>query len=136
MTISTLPVIQTDFTRRSPQWKSASWEDYLIARDEQTNERVRLFFYEGYLLAIDMGWEGIDHATISDLFTMIFGFWFAQRPEQIFSSLGRCLLEKASKKLAAAPDLVLYLGEDFPRIESKKPAFINLDSWRVPNLVG
>ncbi len=136
MTVSIAPVIQTEFTKISPQWQPASWEDYLTARDEQTIDRVRLFFHRGNLLAIDMGWEGIDRATISDLFTMLFYIWFAQRPEQIFSSLGRCLLEKASQEIAAAPDLVLYLGENYPRREPGTSRRIDLERWRVPNLVG
>ncbi|MDY6803961.1 MAG: Uma2 family endonuclease [Cyanobacteriota bacterium] len=136
MTVSIAPVIQTEFPKTLPKWQPASWEDYLAARDEQKLERVRLFFHQGHLLAIDMGWEGIDHATISDLFTMLFYIWFAGQPEKTFSSLGRCLLEKASTKVAAAPDLVLYLGDNYPRREPGATRRIDLDMWRIPDLVG
>ena len=56
-----------------------------------------------------MGAEGLNYANVSDLFIMVLGFWFAQHPDQIFNSFGRCLLE-IPKKRAGAPDIVLYLG--------------------------
>lgn len=116
------------------EWKAATWEDYLSYRDNPNTETLKLFFYRNKLFA-EMGTEGINHATICDLFTLVFGFWFSQNPEQIFSSLGRCLLEKPPQQ-AAAPDLVLYLGEDFPRWQSGQRRYINLNEWQVPNLVG
>jgi len=45
------------------------------------------FFHRDRILLIDMGAEGIQHANISDLFTILFYIWFSQRREQIFSSL-------------------------------------------------
>ncbi|HEY9849596.1 MAG TPA: Uma2 family endonuclease [Leptolyngbyaceae cyanobacterium] len=116
-------------------WKPATWEDYLVYRDDRTNNRMRLFFHINRLLVIDMGWEGINHAIINELFTLIFGFWFIQRPEQIYSLLGGCLLEKAPKQ-SGAPDLVLYLGDDYPRWQEGEPRRIDLNRWRVPNLIG
>ncbi len=116
------------------EWQTATWEDYLAYRDNPHAEIFRLFYYQNKLFA-EMGTEGINHATICDLFTMLFILWFNQKPEQIFSSLGRCLLEKPPKQ-AAAPDLVLYLGEDFPRWQPGERRYINLNEWRVPNLVG
>ena len=116
-------------------WKSATWEDYLAVRDNPKTERMRIFFDSDRLLLIEMGWEGINHAAISDLFTIIFYIWFSQMSEQRFSSLGRCLLEKAPQK-AAAPDLVLYLGEDYPRWQPGEKRRIDLDVWPVPHLVG
>ena len=135
MTATTPPLNSTTFTKTVHQWKKASWSDYLAYRDDPSNERMRLFFHRGYLLVIDMGWEGIDHATFSDLFTMLFFSWFSQRPGEIFSSLGRCLLEKPQLQ-AGAPDLVLYLGEDYPRWQPPQKRRINLEQWRVPNLIG
>ena len=82
-----------------------------------------------------MGWEGIDHATICDLFTLVFGFWFSAHPQQTASSLGRCRLER-SNQAARAPDLVLYLGENYPRWQPGEPRRIDLNQWRVPDLVG
>lgn len=126
-------VIQKYPTKTIHIWKPATWEDYLTYRDN--SNKVRLFFHRGYLLVIDMGGEGINHAIVSDLFTMLFFIWFSQKPEQVFSSLGRCLMEKPNTK-AGAPDLVLYLGEDYPRWQPGEARRIDLNQWRVPNLVG
>ena len=117
-----------------PQWQPATWEDYLAYRDDPTPERVRLFFNQGYLF-VDMGSEGIDHARFRELFTMVFAFWFSRKPGQTFDSLGGCLIEKPNKQ-AASPDLVLYIGEGFPRWQQGELRRINLAQWRVPDLVG
>lgn len=116
-------------------WQRASWDDYVCDRDRLPADQYRLFFHQGYLLITKMGWEGINHATICDLFTIILGFWFSLHPEQVASSLGRCLLEK-EKETAGAPDLVLYLGDDYPRWQPDQPRRIELDRWRAPDLVG
>lgn len=117
------------------EWHQAQWGDYVRYRDSLPPDQYRLFFHQGYLLITEMGWEGINHATICDLFTIILGFWFSIHPEQIASSLGRCLIEK-DKDTAGAPDLVLYLGDDYPRWESGQPRRIDLNQWRAPDLVG
>lgn len=116
-------------------WQRASWDDYVCDRNHLPPDQYRLFFHQGYLLITEMGWEGINHATICDLFTIILGFWFSIHPEQIASSLGRCLLEK-ERETAGAPDLVLYLGNDYPRWQPGQPRRIDLNQWRAPNLVG
>ena len=81
-----------------PQWQSATWDDYLRHRDNLIKERVRIFFDGNYLWidqGIDgMGAEGINHARVSDLITMLIGFWFSRFPEPKAESMGRCLLEK------------------------------------------
>lgn len=82
-----------------------------------------------------MGWEGINHATICDLFIILLGFWFSLYSEQVASSLGRCLIEK-DKETAGAPDLVLYLGDDYPRWQPGQPRRIDLSQGRPPDLVG
>lgn len=71
MTASIPTVIETNPTEIHI-WKPATWEDYLTYRDDPTTEKVRLFFHHEYLLVLDMGGEGINHAVISDLFTMLF----------------------------------------------------------------
>jgi Uma2 family endonuclease len=134
MTASASTGIQTISPTPFPQWKSATWEEYLTWRDNPTTERVRLFFNQGQLL-IDMGSEGINHASVSDLFTLLLGFWFSQYREQTAASFGRCLIEKP-KTQAAAPDLVLYIGEGVPQWQSGEPRRIDLTQWRVPDLVG
>ncbi len=134
MTTSTTTGIQSVLTTAFYQWKPATWEDYLAYRDAETAERVRLFFHQDRLL-IDMGSEGINHATVSDLFTALFFIWFSRFPDRTAASFGRCLLEKV-KTQAAAPDLVLYIGEGVPQWQSGERRRIDLDRWRVPDLVG
>ncbi len=134
MTASTPTGIQTISPTTFPQWKPATWEEYLTWRDDPTPERVRLFFNQGQLL-IDMGSEGINHASVIDIFTLMLGFLFSQYREQTAASFGRCLIEKP-KTQAAAPDLVLYIGEGVPQWQSGEPRRIDLTQWRVPDLVG
>ncbi|MEG3439755.1 Uma2 family endonuclease [Pannus brasiliensis CCIBt3594] len=120
----------TDF----PRWRSATWEDYLRYRDDPKPERTRLFFTGKFLLVI-MGGEGINHSKVNDLFIAILFYWFSRFPDRSAESLGRCLLEKAPDR-AAAPDLVLYIGEDVPRWTDGEPRRIDLNRWRAPDLVG
>ncbi len=82
-----------------------------------------------------MGGEGINHAAVSDLFTMIFAFWAMHHPEILYNSFGRCLIDQPQTQ-ACAPDLVLYVGEDFPRWQEGQPRLIDLMRSRIPNLVG
>jgi Uma2 family endonuclease len=118
-----------------PKWQPATWENYLVYRDDsKIDDRVRLFFNDNYLL-VDMGNEGINHARVSDLFTLLFGFWFSYFTDKIADSLGRCLLQKPNTQ-AASPDLVLYIGEGVPQWQEGEPRLIDLSKWRVPNLVG
>lgn len=117
-----------------PKWQQATWKDYLACCDDPALEQTRLFFNRGYLL-IDMGNEGINHARFNNLFTMLFAFWFALKPEKIFDDLGGCTIEKP-KRQAASPDKVLYIGEGSPRWQEGEPRRINLNQWRVPDLVG
>jgi Uma2 family endonuclease len=116
------------------QWNDATWDDYVALRDAPIGERMRLAFDRGRLW-IDMGGEGINHAGVSDLMPMLFAFWAVQHPEETCSSLGRCLIEKPEFQ-ASSPDLVLYIGVDYPKWQEGEPRRINLTKWRVPNLVG
>lgn len=116
------------------QWQKATWDDYVAYRDNPNLDEVRLFFNEGNLF-VDMGNEGINHSRFNDLLTMIFFSWFARQPDIIFDSLSGCLIEKSNQR-AASPDKVLYLGENSPQWERGEPRRLNLDKWRVPDLVG
>jgi Putative restriction endonuclease len=49
--------------------------------------------------------------------------------------LGGCLIEKRNTQ-AASPDLVLYVGENIPQWQEAEPGRIDLNQWRVPDLVG
>ncbi|MBW4481718.1 MAG: Uma2 family endonuclease [Tildeniella torsiva UHER 1998/13D] len=123
-------------SRKIPQdqWHRATWADYVALRDDPSPERIKLAFNEGWLW-VTIGAEGISHAAVSDLFIMILGSWAIQHPAQAFSSLGRCLLERA-KVRASAPDLILYAGPNYPRWQTGEPRRIDLNQARVPDLVG
>lgn len=118
-------------------WQLATWQDYLNYRDDPNPDtaKARLFFNIDQLLITDMSGEGINHSSFNQLLSIIFGFWFIQFPEQEFKLLGGCLIEKP-KIRAASPDLVLYLGENFPVWQEGESRFISLDKWQVPDLVG
>ncbi len=131
---STTPVAPT-LSLAAPQWTPATWDDYLAWRDNPNLDKdVRLFFNEGYLW-VDMGNEGINHARFNELFTLVFGFWFARQPGVLVDSLGGCVLERPNVR-SAAPDKILYVGGGSPQWAEEEPRRINLDNWRVPDLVG
>ncbi|MEO0408037.1 MAG: Uma2 family endonuclease [Cyanobacteria bacterium P01_A01_bin.135] len=119
------------------QWHPATWEDYCALRDafdhDSRPKQGKLAFDRGWLW-VGMG-EGINHASFSDLLTSLLFLWAIQHPEQSFSSLGRCLLEKPQTQ-ACALGLVLYVGEETPRWREGDPRRIDLSTWRVPDLVG
>lgn len=117
-----------------PQWKPATWEDYLSYINNRHLEIANITFDQGYLW-IDMGNEGINHARFNELLTLIFGFWFALQPDVLVDFLGGCVIEKPNQR-AASPDKVLYIGENSPKWQEGEPRRINLDQWRVPDLVG
>jgi Uma2 family endonuclease len=117
----------------APQWQPATWADYERSRDAMTEGEGRLFFHEGYLW-IDMGGEGINHARFNRLLGLVLFVWFTQRSDQSYDDLGGCQLEKTDHQ-AAAPDAVIYIGQDFPQWQSDESRFINLDRCRVPDLV-
>ena len=117
-------------------WQTAQWEDYLAERDrpyDQENKQ-KIYFYQNRLF-LEMGAEGINHAKVSDLFTMLF-FVLSMQSEIPLYSLGRCLLEQPSTKIAAAPDLILYTGETEPKWQEGDRRYLNLDEWGMPALVG
>jgi Uma2 family endonuclease len=124
--------IIVDPPARINSWRSATWSEYL-ERIENLGEQERVFFNLDTIW-IDMGNEGINHARFNELFTLIFGFWFFRQPDVKFDLLGGCVLEKPQTQ-SAAPDKVLYLGGDSPRWQSGEPRRVNLDLWRVPDLV-
>jgi Uma2 family endonuclease len=116
-----------------PQWQPATWEDYVRSRDRLTEGSGRFFFNSGYLL-IDMGGEGINHARFNRLLGLVLYIWFSQQSDLAYDDLGGCQLEKAGQQ-AAAPDAVIYIGKDFPQWQTGESRFVNLDRWRVPDLV-
>ncbi|MCX5962280.1 MAG: Uma2 family endonuclease [Cyanobacteria bacterium] len=132
-------MIATSLTPTSSKitlWQPASWADYERQRDKsETSDRHRLYFHNGYLWVNDMGWEGIGHARVHDLFTAILTIWFLLHPDQKAETFGGALLEKPGYQ-AAAPDLVLYLGDGAPTWKEGQSRHIDLNTWRIPDLVG
>jgi Uma2 family endonuclease len=119
-----------------PQWQPATWADYERHRDDpKAPDRLRLFFNAGYLKVDAMGWEGIRHAEVNYLFNLLLGIWFIAHPEQTAHALAGCLMERPDTQ-AAAPDIVLYVGEGAPKWTQGEPRRIDLMAWRVPDLVG
>lgn len=116
-----------------PQWQAATWEDYVAACEDPSLEEARIFYYEGYLW-IDMGNEGPQHARFNNLLTLVYYAWFVSKGGQAFDDLGGCVIEKP-KVGGGAPDRVLYIGGDFPQWQKGEPRRINLNQWRVPDLV-
>jgi Uma2 family endonuclease len=118
----------------SYQKHRASWQDYLALRDNPDLDWCKIAFNKGWLW-VDMGKEGPNHASFSDLVTAIFFVWAFLHPEVTLQSYGRCLLEKPETQ-ACAPDLVLYRGENIPRWQPGQPRRIDLSCDRLPDLVG
>jgi Uma2 family endonuclease len=116
------------------QRRDATWQDYVAIRDSAKMDWRKIAFHQGWLW-VDMGTEGPNHASFSDLMTMIFGFWAFLHPEVVLQSYGRCLMDKPETH-ACAPDLVLYKGENIPRWRPGEPRRIDLTRHRVPDLVG
>jgi Uma2 family endonuclease len=114
------------------QRRQATWQDYVALRDGEDWQKIA--FVQGWLWA-DMGKEGPNHASFSDLITAIFFLWTFLHPEVNFQSYGRCLIEKPDTQ-ACAPDLVLYKGDDIPRWQPGEKRRIDLSRHRLPDLVG
>jgi Uma2 family endonuclease len=115
-----------------PLWRPATWDDYLCARDASSEDVARVFFDEGYLLTERD--EGIEHSRFNRFLALVFFLWFAQHDDRTCDDLGGCQIEKAGVR-AAAPDAVLYIGEGSPQFKMGESRFIDLDRWRVPDLV-
>jgi Uma2 family endonuclease len=116
------------------QQRNASWQDYVIVRDSSDIDWRKIAFHQGWLW-VDMGKEGPNHASFSDLLTAIFFIWAFLNSDVEVQSFGRCLIEKPETQ-ACAPDLVLYKGENIPKWQLGEPRRIDLPRHRLPDLVG
>jgi len=116
------------------RWHPATWEDYERFRDDPSPEHIQLFFYNHQLLVENRGWEGILHSEVRELLGLILGLWLMQHPEIKSKILGSCLMEKVGQQ-AAAPDILVYLGENLPQYQKGESRRINLDQQRPPDLV-
>ncbi|MGF1604651.1 MAG: Uma2 family endonuclease [Thermosynechococcaceae cyanobacterium] len=111
----------------------ATWQDYIALRDDGETDWQKIAFHQGWLWA-DMGKERPNHASFSDLMTMMFGFWAFLNPDVTLQSYGRCLIEKQETQ-ACAPDLVLYKGDRIPW-QLGELRRISTTRHRLPDLVG
>ncbi len=118
---------------KNSSWQPATWAEYL-QRVEHPHSDAEQVFFNLDTIWIDMGNEGINHSRFNKLFTLIFGFWFAKQPNVKFELLGGCVIEKPMLQ-AAAPDEAIYIGGNSPRWKEGEPRRVNLEQWRVPDLV-
>lgn len=119
------------------QRHDAAWQDYVEVRDSSDVDWRKIAFNafnQGWLW-VDMGKERPNHASFSDLMTIVFGFWAFLYPDLALQSHGRCLIEKPDTQ-ACAPDLVLYKGDNIPRWRPGESRRIDLTRHRLPDLVG
>jgi Uma2 family endonuclease len=116
------------------QKHDAIWQDYVKVRDSSDIDWRKIAFYEGWLW-VDMGKEGPNHASFSDLLTALFFVWAFLNPDLVLQSFGRCLIEKPETQ-ACAPDLVLYKGENIPKWRPGESRRIDLTRHGLPDLVG
>jgi Uma2 family endonuclease len=114
-------------------WRSATWAEYLQRIENPHSESERIFFHLDTIW-IDMGNEGINHSRFNELFSLLLFVWFSRQDNVKFDLLGGCVIEKP-KTQSAAPDKVLYIGGASLRWQTGEPRRVNLDLWRVPDLV-
>jgi Uma2 family endonuclease len=114
-------------------WQAATWTEYLQRVEHPSSDAEQAFFNLDTIW-IDMGNEGINHSRFNKLFTLIFGFWFAKQSNVQFELLGGCVIEKPTLQ-AAAPDEAVYIGGNSPRWKEGEARQVNLEQWRVPDLV-
>jgi Uma2 family endonuclease len=128
--------VNTSVTLQPPKvssWRNATWTEYLQQIENPSSEEQRVFFNSDTLW-IDMGNEGINHSRFNELFSLLIFVWFSRQANVQFDLLGGCVLEKPQTQ-GAAPDKVLYVGGNSPRWQTGEPRRVNLDRWRVPDLV-
>ncbi|MEO0540452.1 MAG: Uma2 family endonuclease [Cyanobacteria bacterium P01_A01_bin.105] len=116
----------------SSQRYNATWQDYVGVRDGIDWQKIA--FNRGWLW-FDMSTEGPNHAALSDLVTAIFFVWAFLHPEVPLQSYGRALIENPDTQ-ACAPDLLLYKGDNIPKLKTDEPRRISLTRHRLPDLVG
>jgi Putative restriction endonuclease len=122
-------------SRSMPQWVSMTWDEYEQWRDGTTSKTAQWYFDRNLFLVRDMGWEGISHSQVKDLFIMLVAFWFSFHSDRVAQSMSGGLLEKPGLR-AASPDLMLYVGPGSPEWQPGETRRIDLDRWRVPDWVG
>ncbi len=114
-------------------WQAATWTEYLQRVEHPRSDAEQVFFNLDTIW-IDMGNEGINHSRFNKLLTMLLFTWFSRQADVKFELLGGCVLEKPNLQ-AAAPDEAVYIGGNSPRWKEGEARRVNLEQWRVPDLV-
>ncbi len=114
-------------------WQAATWTEYLQRVEHPRSDAEQVFFNLDTIW-IDMGNEGINHSRFNKLLTMLLFTWFSRQANVKFELLGGCVIEKPTLQ-AAAPDEAVYIGGNSPRWKEGEPRRVNLEQWRVPDLV-
>jgi Uma2 family endonuclease len=114
-------------------WQTATWTEYLQRVEHPRSDAEQVFFNLDTIW-IDMGNEGINHSRFNKLLTMLLFIWFSRQADVKFELLGGCVIEKPTLQ-AAAPDEAVYIGGNSPRWKEGEPRRVNLEQWRVPDLV-
>jgi Uma2 family endonuclease len=114
-------------------WQPATWTEYL-QRFEYPRSDAEQVYFNLDTIWIDMGNEGINHSRFNKLLTMLLFTWLSRQADVKFELLGGCVIEKPTLQ-AAAPDEAVYIGGNSPRWKEGEPRRVNLEQWRVPDLV-
>jgi Uma2 family endonuclease len=114
-------------------WQPAIWSEYLQRVEHPRSDAEQVFFNLDTIW-IDMGNEGINHSRFNKLLTMLLFTWLSRQADVKFELLGGCVIEKPTLQ-AAAPDEAVYIGGNSPRWKEGEPRRVNLEQWRVPDLV-
>jgi Uma2 family endonuclease len=118
---------------KDSSWQSATWTEYLQRVEHPRSDAEQVFFNLDTIW-IDMGNEGINHSRFNKLLTMLLFTWLSRQADVKFELLGGCVIEKPTLQ-AAAPDEAVYIGGNSPRWKEGEPRRVNLEQWRVPDLV-
>jgi hypothetical protein len=129
----TLSLEKPNLSTTSQHRHDATWQDYVAIRDGDINWQ-KIAFNQGWLWA-DMGTEGPNHASFSDLLTMIFGFWAFLHPQMPLAILW-ALPDRAPRNPSLCPRLGPVQRGQHSRWQPSEPRRISLDRHRLPDLVG
>jgi hypothetical protein len=80
------PIITWLSEQHISSWPSATWTEYLDRLTHPVSDQEQVFL-DFNTIWVDMGNKGINHARFNELFTLIFGFWFAHQADISFDLL-------------------------------------------------
>ena len=93
------------------QRHDATWQDYVAVGDSTDIDWRKIAFHQGWLW-VDIGTEWPNHASFSDLMTMIFGFWAFLYPDIALQSYAhpgfKCLNRVTDRTFGRNPGTIGY----------------------------